>query len=111
MTFQEDLSPLSNGEEAANNLNQTLATEPKGISPELRGLNYDLGVATVLYTFDQITMAKKNGEFICFREWLQREEQTKKWTVSKKKAANLLRELPEAQGIVQLSMHSTCRHQ
>ena len=48
MTFQEDLSPLSNGEEAANNLNQTLATEPKGISPELRGLNYDLGVATVL---------------------------------------------------------------
>ena len=87
MTFQEDLSPLSNGEEAANNLNQTLATEPKGISPELRGLNYDLGVATVLYTFNQITMAKKNGEFICFREWLQREEQTKKWTASKKRAA------------------------
>ena len=68
MTFQEDLSPLSNGEEAANNLNQTLATEPKEIKPQLRGLNYDLGVATVLYTFDQITMAKKNGEFICFRD-------------------------------------------
>ena len=39
MTFNQDLSPLENGEEAANNLSQTLATEPKGITQ--KGLDYD----------------------------------------------------------------------
>ena len=85
MTFNQDLSPLENGEEAANNLSQTLATEPKGITQ--KGLLYDLAIQTVLRTFDQITSAKKNNEWICFREWLQREEQVKKWNSKDKKAA------------------------
>lgn len=86
MTFQEDLSPLANGEDAANNLTQTLATEPR-IHPNDRGINHDLAVQTVLQTFDQITSARKNRKWICFREWLQREEQVKKWKSSKKRAA------------------------
>ena len=86
MTFQEDLSPLANGEDAANNLSQTLATEPR-IRPDVRGINHDLAVQTVLQTFDQITSARKNRKWICFREWLQREEQVKKWKSSKKRAA------------------------
>ena len=86
MTFQEDLSPLANGEDAANNLTQTLATEPR-IHPDDRGINHDLAVQTVLQTFDQITSARKNRKWICFREWLQREEQVKKWKSSKKRAA------------------------
>ena len=85
MTFNQDLSPLENGEEAANNLSQTLATEPKGITQ--KGLLYDLAIQTVLRTFDQITSAKKNNKWICFREWLQREEQVKKWNSKDKKAA------------------------
>ena len=66
MTFQEDLSPLANGEDAANNLTQTLATEPR-IHPDDRGINHDLAVQTVLQTFDQITSARKNRKLICFR--------------------------------------------
>ena len=82
MTFQEDLTPLSNGVEGANNLNEVLASDPKH-----QGINCDLGVVTVLRTFDQITSAHKNGDWITFREWLQREEQKNKWTGNKKKAA------------------------
>lgn len=85
MTFNQDLSPLENGEEAANNFSQTLATEPKGITQ--KGLLYDLAIQTVLRTFDEITSAKKNNKWICFREWLQREEQVKKWNSKDKKAA------------------------
>ena len=73
MTFQEDLTPLANGVEGANNLNEVLASDPKH-----QGINCDLGVVTVLRTFDQITSAHKNGDWITFREWLQREEQKNK---------------------------------
>ena len=62
MTFQEDLTPLANGEEAADNLNKTLA-----INSDHRGINFDLAVRTCLLTFDQITSAHKNGELITFR--------------------------------------------
>ena len=82
MTFQEDLTPLANGEEAADNLNKTLA-----INSDHRGINFDLGVRTCLLTFDQITSAHKNGEWITFREWLQREEQKNKWTAKAGRAA------------------------
>ena len=85
MTFNEDLSPLQNGEEAANNLSETLATEPKGITQ--KGLLYDLAIQTVLRTFEEITSARKNNKWVCFREWLQREEQVKKWNSKDKKAA------------------------
>jgi len=79
---QEDLPPLANGEEAADNLTKTLA-----IDPNHQGITYDLGVETVLLSFDQITSAHKNGEWITFREWLQREEQKNKWTSKGRRAA------------------------
>ena len=65
----KDLSPLSNGVQGAANLNTKLA-----------GINHDLHVKTGLMTFEHITSSYKNKKCISFREWLQREEQKKKWT-------------------------------
>jgi len=66
-----ELAPLQNGERAADNLEQKIAAE---------GISYDLFVNSYVYTFEEITSAYKNGEWVSFREWLQREEQKRKWT-------------------------------
>ena len=65
----KDLSPLSNGAQGAANLNTKLA-----------GINHDLHVVTGKMTFEEITSSYKNKKCLSFREWLQREEQKKKWT-------------------------------
>ena len=72
----KDLSPLSNGAQGAANLNTKLA-----------GINHDLHVVTGKMTFEQITSFYKNKECLSFREWLQREEQKKKWTKDNSRTA------------------------
>ena len=67
--MKEILSPLSNGEVGAANLEKTLA-----------GINHNLKIGSGFQTFKQITSLYKNKEILSFREWLQREEQKRKWT-------------------------------
>ena len=68
---KENLAPLQNGEKAADNLQNKISAE---------GISYDLKVITYSIPFEEITSAYKNGQWVSFREWLQREEQKRKWT-------------------------------
>ena len=67
----ENLAPLENGERAADNLEHKIAAE---------GISYDLKIESFLFDYEEVTSCYKNGEWVSFREWLQREEQKKKWT-------------------------------
>ncbi len=67
----ENLAPLQNGERAADNLEHKITAE---------GISYDLKVVTWALPFEEITSSYQNGLWVSFREWLQREEQKRKWT-------------------------------
>ena len=67
----ENLAPLQNGERAADNLEHKIAAE---------GISYDLKIESFLFDYEEVTSCYKNGEWVSFREWLQREEQKRKWT-------------------------------
>ena len=56
--MKEILSPLSNGEVGAANLEKTLA-----------GINHNLKIGAGFQTFKQITSLYKNKEILSFREW------------------------------------------
>ena len=88
---KENLAPLQNGERAADNLENKIAAE---------GISYDLYVNSYVYTFEEITSKYKNVEWVSFREWLQREEQKRKWTrKAKETARKYLEGLFRTQGI------------
>ena len=67
----ENLAPLQNGERAADNLGHKIAAQ---------GISYDLKIESFLFDYEEVTSCYKNGEWVSFREWLQREEQKRKWT-------------------------------